>query len=459
MEIQKQPTAKVIEKSLAKELQTRLHGKAITPEDPDYDTARKAWNGMFDHRRPALIVRCGQTRDVVEAVRFARREDLEISVRGGGHSIPGYSTSDGGILIDLSPMKDVLVNLEKKTALAGAGLTLGEFIQATESYGLATTTGTASETGIAGLTLGSGAGWLMSKYGLTCDNVLSFEVVTAEGEVLRASAAENPDLFWGLRGGGGNFGIVTTFEYQLHPVSTVLGGMVIHRLSKGSDVLRFYRDFTAQLPDDLTVYAAVITTPDGNPVVAMLACYFGDDLATGERVLAPLRSFGDPLADMIHPMPYSKMISLIDAASPSGWNYFDKGLTLPGLPDAAIDQVIDAGERRTSPFSMVLLQHVHGAAARIPMEATAFPVRMECYMPVILGAWNSGPAQPHIQWVRNTYQALQPFSVSATYVNFMSEEEKAHVPTAYGKNYARLVALKQRYDPQNVFHNNTNIKP
>lgn len=457
MAVKNQAITKEFSSSLLQALESGLHGEVILPGQAGYDQARKIWNGMID-RYPAIIVRCQDASAVARAIRFAREQDLEIAVRSGGHSIPGMSAIDGGIVIDLSPMKDAQVDVNRRTVLAGAGLTLAEFVQATESYGLATTTGVVSDTGIAGLTLGGGIGWFMAKYGLTCDNVLSFTMVTADGEIVQASPGENPDLFWGLRGGGGNFGIVTRFEYQLYPVSTVLGGMILHPLTRAREVLRFYRDFANTSPDELTVYAAIITSPDGQPVIAIIPCYCGD-LQEGERVLEPLRKFGPPLADLVHPMAYSEMITLIDAGNPRGRNYYEKGCTLRQLDEQAIELLVEAGESLTSPFSAVLIQHVHGAAARIAPTDTAFSARGESYLPVFLAAWDIGPGDAHIAWARKSVESVRPLAVSVTWVNMMGMEEQNRVADAYGPNYARLVALKRRYDPQNIFRHNLNIRP
>ena len=439
------------------ELQSKVHGKVILPEQPEYDSARKIWNGMID-RYPAVIVRCSDASDVVEAIRFARSHDLVISVRGGGHGFPGYATVDDGIVIDLSFMKDILVDPQRQTALVSAGLTLGEFMQATQVYGLATTTGTASDTGVAGLTLGGGLGYLMSKYGLACDNVISYEMVTADGEIVQASAVENTDLYWGLRGGGGNFGIVTKFEFQLHPVTTVLSGLLFHPMAKAREVLRFYRDFAEQSPDELTVYSAMLTSPDGHPVVAMIPCFFGD-LKEGEHIMEPLRKFGPPVGDTVRPMSYSEVVHLIDEITPRGRMYYAKSRTLPKLPDSAIDLMAEAGESMTTPFCQVLNQYIHGAAARVAPGDTAFVARGESYMPIFVAAWENGPAEPHIEWARKNWAAFKPFSIEAGYVNFMSADGPNQVALTYGSNYARLLELKRRYDPDNIFRMNANIQP
>ncbi len=439
-------------------LQSGLGGSVLFPHQPGYDEARKIWNGRID-RHPAAIVHCHSTEDVTRAVRFARAHAMPFAVRSGGHSIPGYSSIEGGMVIHLGQMKEVMINPDLCTASVQPGLTLGEFITSTQPFGLATTTGTVSGTGMAGLTLGGGLGWLMSKYGLTCDNVLSFELVTAEGEVVQASPKENSDLYWGLRGGGGNFGIVTRFKYQLYPLKGVLGGLLIHSRSRAREVLRFYRDFVADSPDELTVYSVLMTTPEGHPAIAVVPCYFGEDLEEGERILEPLRRFGSPWVDLIRPMSYLEMVRLIDETSPDGRNYYEKGCVLPELSDGAIDRLVESADRMTSPFSMILIQHVHGEAARIPSEDTAFAARGTSFMPVFMAGWDEGPAEWHMEWARSSYAAIKPFSIEAAYVNFLSADDPGRVRPAYGHNYERLLALKRRYDPENIFRMNANIQP
>ncbi|HZP22499.1 MAG TPA: FAD-binding oxidoreductase [Terriglobales bacterium] len=404
---------------------------------------------MID-RRPALIVRCADADDVVRAITFARRQGLQVSVRGGGHSTPGFAVCDGGLMIDLSQMCGIVVDPTRRTARAEPGLTLKDLIAATQVHGLATTTGVVSETGIAGLTLGGGIGWLEGRFGLACDNVLSFEIVTADGQVRRSSAIENPDLYWALRGGGGNFGVVTQFEYQLHPLGKVLAGMVIHPMARAKELLRFYRDFTASAPDELTVYAALLTSPDGHPAVAMIACYSGS-LDAGERIVAPLRQFGLPLVDTIGPMDYLDVIQLLDAANPPGHHYYEKGCSVPHLTDDAIDAIVAAGAAPSSPYSLVLIQHLHGAAGRVAPDATAFALRGEYYLPLFIAHWTDGPADRHIAWSCEAWAALRPFASGGTYVNFMAADEAARVRPAYGENYKRLVEMKNIYDPTNVF--------
>lgn len=438
-------------------LRATLHGELILPGDAGYQSARRIFNRDID-RHPALVVRCADANDVVCAVEFGRQSNLDIAVRGGGHNLPGFSTSEGGLVVDLSPMKAVSVHPHSRTARAGAGVKLGELIQATEAYGLATNTGTASDTGIAGLTLGGGEGWLMGKYGLTCDNVRSFEVVTADGRLLRADVSENPDLYWGLRGGGGNLGIVTTFEYQLHPVDRILGGMVAHPLSRAREVLEFYTEFVETAPDELTTLCLMKSAPDGNSVIAIAVCYCGD-LAEGERVLAPLRKFGPPIADLIQPMPYSGLFALVDPSFREGRSLYMKGTGVKALTDEAIDALVDSAEGLTSPLSQILIMPVRGAASRVGVSDTAFAFREEHYEILHIAIWEDDGRERHVQWTRESWQMLQRFASQRAYVNFLDDEGSARVRAAYGPNYERLVALKNKYDPNNVFHLNQNIKP
>ena len=433
-----------------------LHGALICPGDENYDSARAVWNGMID-RQPALIIRCADAADVSKAVQFARHEHMPVAVRGGGHSVGGLAICDGGMVIDLSPMKGLQVDPVMSTGRAEAGLTLGEFTRGTQEFGLATTTGIVSTTGLAGLTLGGGIGWLMGKYGLTVDNLLSVDLVTAEGKLLKASASEEADLFWAVRGGGGNFGIVTSFEFQLHPVGQVLAGMVMHPMERAQEVLRFYREYSSAAPDELTAYAAMVTTPDGHPAIGIALCFCGS-LAEGERVVEPVRTFGPPLVDLIHPMSYLEAISMLDAASPAGNHYYFKTSTVKELSDEAISAIARYGAARSSPWSVVLIEHLHGAASRFAPTETAFAQREESYIVGIFANWTEGEASTHIQWARTFWKALQPWA-SGAYVNYLGEEGEERVQVAYGINYQRLRDLKKRYDPDNFFHFNQNIKP
>ena len=442
---------------IMQDLKDHLRGELICPNDSGYDAARKVWNGMID-KYPAAIVRCADVVDVVTAVRFARDHHLSVSVRSGGHSVSGSSVCDGGMVIDLSRMKGIWVDPAKQTAWAGAGLRLGEFVQATQAYGLATTTGTVGGTGLAGLTLGGGLGWFMGKYGLTIDNLLSVDLVTADGRVLRASASEHPDLFWGVRGGGGNFGIVTAFEFQLHPVGQVLAGKVVYPMERAREVLHFYREYTSTAPDELTAYASLVTTPGGLPVIAINLCYCGP-IEEGECAVSPVRKFGAPLVDLIRPRSYLKLISQADAGAPVGRRYYEKASTLSDLSDEAIEAMVEYGTACTSPFSQILIQHVHGKASRVGPTETAFALRGDSYVICIVAAWDGGEADRHIGWTRACWKALEPFTSSGVYINFLGNEGEGRVRAAYGGNYERLVTLKNRYDPTNLFALNQNIKP
>jgi FAD/FMN-containing dehydrogenase len=436
-----------------------LRGELLRPSDPGYDDARKVWNGMID-KRPALIARCAGAADVMAAVNFARTNDLLVSVRGGGHNITGNAVCDGGLMIDLSRMKGVRVDPVTRTARAEAGLTWGEYNRETQAFGLASTGGVVSTTGIAGLTLGGGLGWLMGKHGLSCDNLLSAEMVTADGQWLTASAREHSDLFWGLRGGGGNFGVVTSFEYQLHPVGPVLAGMVLHPMANAKDVLRFYREYARSAPDELTAFAAFMTSPEGAPVVAIVVGYIGP-LAEGERLVAPVRKFGPPVVDLIGPMSYVQLNTMFDAAFPyGGVQRYWKSSFLKHLGDDVLEILVDRAATMPSPMSMVGFFHVHGAASRVHPDETAFGLRDDQWDYDIISQWQDpGEADRHIRWTREFWTAVEPFATGEVYVNHLDAEEGTRIRAAYGKNYDRLVALKNKYDPKNLFRLNQNIKP
>ena len=434
--------------SAVQQFKSGLRGEVLDPGSEGYSSARKVWNGLID-RYPALIVRCTDTSDVMRAVQFARSQNLPVAVRGGGHSSPGYSVCDDGIVIDLSQMRDISIDPVKGIARTQAGPSLGEFVSRTQEFGLATTTGTVAGTGLSGLTLGGGIGWLMGKYGLTIDNLLSVDIVTADGRVLTANATENPDLFWGVRGGGGNFGIVNSFEFRLHPVTTVLAGKVIYPIQQAREMLRFYREFTAKASDELTAYASLVTTPDGLPAAEITLCYTGS-LEEGERSIEVLRKFGAPIVDMIHPKSYLKTVSMLRAA-PVGRRYYERSSTLEQLSDEAIDLIVEYGRARTSPFSQVL----------IPPTGTAFAQRHESYILGMFAAWTDtdDEAQKHMEWTRSFWTATRRFASPGVYVNFLGDEGDERIRASYGVNYERLVALKNRYDPTNFFHLNQNIQP
>lgn len=449
---------RALDASAVEDLRATLRGEVVLPSDASYDTARAIWNGMID-KRPAVIARCAGASDVVAAIRFARETGLDVAVRGGGHSTAGLSLCDGGLVIDLSPMRGIRLDPQRRTVRAEPGVRLGELLRETQAFGLATTTGTVSDTGLAGLTLGGGMGYLAGKYGLTIDNLLSVDIVTADGRLLVASAEEHADLFWAVRGGGGNFGVVTSFELQLHPAARVLAGMVAHPLFRAREALRFYRDFARDCPDELSLAAAIVTTPDGQPVLGFIACYTGD-FAQGERALAPLRAYGPPVVDFIRPMSILDLNSLVDAASPPGLRYYEKGSALPQLTDDAIDTIVAAGEARTSPLSQIIIQHMHGAATRVDPTATAYALRQEQHIVGIFAGWVDGPDEPHIAWTRQLWEALRPYALDGVYINFLGPQDSgASIRASYGPNYERLVRVKTQYDPTNFFHVNHNIPP
>jgi FAD/FMN-containing dehydrogenase len=414
---------------------------------------------MFN-KRPALIARCADVSDIVSSINFARIHSLPVAVRGGGHNVSGSGACDGGLMIDMSRMKSIHVDPVRRIARAEPGLTWGEFDRETQSFGLATTGGICSETGIAGVTLGGGFGWLMRQHGLAVDNLVCVDIVTADGQLRKASATENADLFFGVRGAHSNFGVVTTLEYRLYPVGpTVLAGMVLHPLEKANDVLKFYREYTSQSPDELSSWAALLTSPDGNPMVAILTCYTGPR-EVGEKLVQPLKDFGPPIADMIQPMPYVKSQSLIDDSFPRGLYSYWKSNLLRELSDEAIDTVVEAFRRVTSPYSSVLIEQLGGAVSRVAEDETAFNHRTSPYDLVIMPMWSEPKeSEKHIRWADELWKAIQPFSSGGVYVNYLGNEGEERIKAAYGTNYERLVTLKNKYDPLNLFRYNQNIKP
>jgi FAD/FMN-containing dehydrogenase len=448
----------VLDEGSLTQLKAGLRGSLLLPADDGYDAARRVFNAMID-KRPAVIVRCAGAGDVIQAVKFARARDLLVAVRGGGHSIAGKSVCDGGLLIDLSLMKGMRVDPKRRTAQAQPGLRLGEFDRETQAFGLATTMGVVTDTGIAGLTLGGGIGWLNGKYGLACDNLLSADVVTADGELLTASAKKNEDLFWAVRGGGGNLGVVTSFEYQLHRVGPVFGGLVLHPISKGAEVLRFFDQFSRACPDEVSTVAAVITGPDGGVLAGIAACHCGS-LAKGKKALKPLREFGPPAADLIQPRSYIEMQSLMDESwPPFGRMHYWKASFLPVLSEDAIEILVRFSAAMPSPLSFVVLQQVHGAASRVDPTATAFPHRAEQYSFEILAQWaDPADTEKNIRWAREFWEAMQPFE-RGVYVNDLGDETDDRIRAAYGVNYDRLAALKAKYDPSNFFRLNQNVRP
>ncbi len=458
-----------LEKGAVAAFQSQFRGEVIQPGDAAYESARRVWNGAIN-RHPGLVARATGVADVRAAVQFARDRDLPLAVRGGGHNVAGTAVCDGGVVLDCSPMKGVRVDSADRTVRAQAGLLWGELDRETQVFGLATTGGIITHTGIAGLTLGGGIGWLMRKHGLAADNLLSADVVTAEGECLRASEREHADLFWGLRGGGSNFGVVTSFEYRLHPVGPiVLAGVILHPAARAREVLGFYRDYIASAPDELTTIAILRMAPPapflpasvhGQPVVVIGACYAGP-VEEGERAVARLRRFGEPLVDLIRPTPYLSHQALFDATAPHGLSYYWKSEYLPPLSDALIDTLVEHAWRVATPESYTIMFHLGGAVGREDPEKSAFEDRRAAHAMVIDSVWSEPVRAPAcIAWTRNFWEAVRPFSTGRTYVNFLGEEGQDRVRAAYGAaKYERLRALKRTYDPTNFFRLNQNVAP
>jgi hypothetical protein len=437
-----------------------LRGELIQPGHAGYDLARRVWNGNID-RRPALIARCTGVADVQSAVNFARVQDLRVSVRGGGHSAPGYATNDDGLVIDLSPMKGIRVDPQRRTVRAEGGVLWRELDRETQVFGLATTGGTVSNTGIAGLTLGGGLGWLMGKHGLTVDNLISADVITADGVFRHASAQENPDLFWALRGGGGNFGVVTSFEYQLHPVTEVLGGLLLYPLDQAPDVLRFYRDFCGSLPDEAEAFSAFLTAPQGMPVVALMLGYNGP-IKDGEEVLGSARRFGKPMADLIGPMPYIARQTMLDANNAEhGLHRYWRSALTEQISDGLIDALVDGAASFTSPLSALIFFRMHGAAVRLLPTDTAFASRRAQWDFDAIAQWSdAASSDQHTAWLRTLWARCEPHLLGRAYVNHLAADDRPEtVRASFGENYARLRQLKSRYDPSNLFRMNANIAP
>jgi FAD/FMN-containing dehydrogenase len=442
-------------------LPTQLSDRVITPEDSRYDETRAVHNGLVD-RRPALIVRCRTTQDVVAALALARDAGLEVSVRGGGHNVAGRAVTDGGVMIDLAEMQAVDVDPVAQVATAEAGVRWNRLNDAAGEHGLAVTGGAVSTTGIAGYTLGGGLGWLMSKHGLAADNLLAAELVTAAGEVLRVDAGSHPDLFWALRGGGGNFGVVTAFTYRLHRQPTVTGGLIAHPLDAAPELLRFYRDAVADASDELTVFAGLVHAPDGSgtKLAALIVCHTGDAEAA-ERELAPLKSWGSPLLVEVGEMPYPQMNTLLDAGFPDGArNYWLSSFTR-GLPDELIDLAVERFRSVPSPMTGILFEHFHGAVTRIGPTETAVPHREQGWNLLIPSVWTDpADTEANIAWTRDTLAAMGPHLARGRWLNYLGDDQADDaIRAAYGPNHERLREVKRRYDPENVFHLNHNIAP
>ena len=444
------------------ELAKTFTGQLLQPNDSAYDDVRKVHNGLVD-KRPALIARCRGVADVTDAVRLARTLNLDVAVRGGGHNVAGRATVDGGLMIDLSLMKGIYVDPKARTARAQGGVTWAEFNRDTQLHGLATTGGVVSTTGIAGLTLGGGIGWLMGKHGLALDNLGSVELVTADGRALRASEDENADLFWAVRGGGGNFGVAASFEYRLHPVGpTITGGLVCHEFNAAREVLRLFREVTASAPDNMMLVAALLGAPDGSgaKLVAIAASHCGP-LPDGEAAMQRLKTFGRPVMDTIGPITYCGLNTMLDAGYPKGALNYWKSHFLRDLTDEAIETMIDAFAKCPSPMSGILVEHFRGAAARVGIGDTAFPLRSAGYNLLVLSQWMSRSDNERCtNWARESYAAMQPFVGLGRYSNYLDDDEAGDPSAAaYGPNYSRLRELKAKYDPENFFHVNQNIRP
>ena len=443
------------------DLEGRVSGRLLRPAHDGYDAARRVHNGLID-RAPAAILRCRTTADVAAGVRAARAAGLDICVRGGGHNVAGRAVADGALMIDLAEMKGIDVDPAARTARAEGGLTWAELNDATAAHGLAVTGGAVSTTGIAGLTLGGGLGWLMAKHGLAADNVLAFELVDADGEVREVTDASDPDLFWALRGGGGNFGIATSFVYRLHPLATVTGGLIAHPIEAAPELLRFYRDAVAESSDDLTVFAAVVHAPDGSgmKLSAMVVFHTGEE-EQAERELAPFMTWGSPLVTQVGRMPYPVMNTILDAGYPAGsLNYWLSSFT-HGLPDGLIDTMVERFASVPSPMSAILLEHFHGAVTRVGVTDTAVPHRAKGWNLLLPSVWMDPAAtDENIAWTRETHRALGSHLDKARWLNYLGDDQDVDaVRAAYGPNYERLLGIKRRYDPENVFHHNHNIAP
>ena len=447
--------------ALLDDLAGRISGRVLAPADDGFDAARRVHNGLVD-RTPAVIIRCRSAADAAAGVRFARAAGLDVCVRGGGHNVAGRAVVDGAVMIDLAEMKGIEVDPDARTVRAEGGVTWAELNGAAAEHGLAVTGGAISTTGIAGLTLGGGLGWLMAKHGLAADNLLAVELVTAEGEVLDVTEDSAPDLFWALRGGGGNFGIATTFTYRAHPLDMVTGGLIAHPFEAAADMLRFYRDAAAAANDDTTVFAGVVHAPDGSghKLAAMVVFHTGE-AEQAEQDLAPFTSWGSPLVVDVGRMPYPVMNTLLDAGYPAGaLNYWLSSFTR-GLTDELIDTVVERFTSVPSPMTVVLLEHFHGAVTRIGVTDTAVPHRTKGWNLLVPSVWMDPAAtDENIAWTRETHKALAPHLDERRWLNYLDDDQGDDaVRAAYGPNYARLLEVKRRYDPENVFRHNHNIDP
>jgi FAD/FMN-containing dehydrogenase len=450
-----------IPKDSVEELRSVLNGPLVGPGDVVYEDARQVHNGLID-RRPAFIARCRGTADVVDALAFAREHGLEVAVRGGGHNVAGRSAVDDGLMVDLSPMRGIHVDPKHRTATAQGGVTWGDLNKEAHLHKLATTGGLISTTGIGGLTLGGGIGYLMGKYGLAVDNLISAEVVLADGRVVVADEDNEPDLFWAIRGGGGNFGIVTSFEYRLHPMDMVTAGLVAHPFERAREVLSFYRDLTADLPDEVVAFGGMVHAPDGSgsklAAIVLMDCR---PPGTDDAVVTAVKEFGTPIIDAVEPMPYPAANQMMDGGYPKGALNYWKSNFLRAVTDDVLDLMVDRFAEAQSPMDALLLEHFHGALTRVPTTATAYPHRGTAYNLAITSQWmDPALTDACIAWARETFDAMRPHFAEARYSNYLGDDEGGDpAAAAYGPNLSRLRELKKRYDPENVFHLNQNIRP
>ena len=453
--------AMTVDAQALSDLSRSVAGRALGPEDDGYDDARKVHNGLID-RRPAVIVRCANADDVAKAVRFGRESGLDISVRGGGHNVAGRAVVDGAVMIDLAEMRAVDVDPDARTARVEGGCNWADVNAATAEHGLAVTGGAISTTGIAGLTLGGGLGWLMAKHGLAADNLLAVQLVTPDAEVREVTEDSDPDLFWALRGGGGNFGVATAFTYRLHPVAMVTGGLIAHPLDAAPEMLRFYRGAVADATDDLTVFAGLVHAPDGSgmKLAAMVPFHTGAP-EDAERDLAPFKEWGSPAMVEVGPMPYPAMNAMLDGGFPKGALNYWRSSFVSGLADGFIDTAVERFAAAPSPMTAMLLERFHGAVTRIPVEDAAVPHREEGWNLLIASVWTDpSSSDANVAWTKDTYAALAEHFAGRRWLNYLADDDgNDAVRAAYGPNYDRLIEAKRRYDPENVFHHNHNIVP
>lgn len=448
-------------------LKNKVKGGVVLPDDPNYNEVREIWNAMID-RRPAVIVQCSGADDVLHAISYARENGLELSIRGAGHNIAGSALCDNGVLIDLSNMKTVTVDVQKRRAHVEPGATLGDFDKAVQAHGLATPVGINSTTGIAGLTLGGGFGWLTRKYGMTIDNLVSVDMVTADGRKIQVSKDENIDLFWAVRGGGGNFGVVTRFEFELYPVGPeILAGLLVFPIEQAKQVLRKYREFVKSAPEELNVWVVLRKAPPlpflpenvhGKEVV-VLAVFYAGDTKEGENLIDPLRGFGDPVGEHVGAVPYAQWQQAFDPLLTPGARNYWKSHNLTELNDGLLDSIIEFVGKLPSPHCEIFVGLIAGAANRVPSDAMAYAHRDAKFVLNVHGRWDEAAQDKTcIAWTRAFFEASKPYASAGAYVNFMTEEEDDRVAAAYGANYGRLKEIKRKYDPENIFHNNQNIK-